>query len=401
MNTRATPKFEYISTRQALTDLLDKIRPSARIALDTEADSFHHYYPKVCLIQGTAENVNFIIDPLAGINLTDFFNIILPKKLIIHDAGYDLRMLKADFDFQPEGEIFDTMLAGRMLGLEKVGLSALLGDFLGLQIHKQNQRADWSKRPLSQELLAYAIVDTHYLPALADLLAARLETLGRSQWHRQTCLGSVRSALQSKNDNQTEENWRIRGVSRLNPKQMAFVRELWRWREKEAQKEDVPPFRVMYSNQLLALSCWLAAQKNPAQKKLNKLPRSCRGPRLAALKKAVEKAAALPEEQWPQRKKPDFSKQPSCLQQSQIEILRRSAAQIAASLNLPPQWIAPKALLGSIVLRKLDTPEKLIRSNLMTPWQAELLAPILSEVFSEKSPRTAPDSESAPGTSPP
>lgn len=383
MKPRQAPEFDFIQTDQALTNLLDRITKSERIALDTEADSFHHYYPKVCLIQCTLESVNFIIDPLADMDLTGFFKILSKKNLIIHDAGYDLRMLKADFNFQPEGSVFDTMLAGRMIGLEKVGLSALLGDFLNLQIHKQNQRADWSKRPLAEELLIYAIEDTYYLPALADILAKKLEEMNRSQWHQQSCQWAVRSALQSKNETDTEENWRIRGVSHLKPKEMAFARELWRWREKEAQKQDVPPFRIMYSKQLLAFAGWIAAQKDPLKIELPKLPRSCRGHRLAALKKAIERASQMPQDHWPQRKKPDYSKQPTSLQQWQIEQLRNRVAQIAASLNLPPQLIAPKAVLGSIVLRKLNTHEKLIHSNLMSPWQADLLAPVLDEVFKE------------------
>lgn len=385
MESRQTPAFEYIQTDQALTALLGRLQKEDTIALDTEADSFHHYYPKVCLIQGTASALNFILDPLSGIKLSEFFRILSGKKLILHDAGYDLRMLKADFAFEPKGQIFDTMLAGRLLGLEKVGLSALLGDFLGIQIHKQNQRADWSKRPLSEELLRYAIVDTYFLPALADLLAGKLESMNRSQWHQQCCQWSVRSALQSKNEINKDEDWRISGVSRLKPKEMAFVRELWLWREKEAQKADIPPFRVMYSKQLLALAGWAAAQKDPRKTELTRLPRSCRGSRLTALKKAIEKAFLLPQDQLPNRKKPDSSRQPAYSQQVQIEKLRNRVAQIGASLNLPPQFIAPKAVLASIVLRKLNTFRKLIESDLVSPWQADLLAPVLEEVFAEKS----------------
>lgn len=385
MESRQTPAFEYIQTDQTLKDLLVRIQKADPIALDTEADSFHHYYPKVCLIQGTAGSLNFILDPLSGIKLSEFFRILSGKKLILHDAGYDLRMLKADFAFEPKGQVFDTMLAGRLLGLEKVGLSALLGDFLGIQVHKQNQRADWSKRPLSEELLRYAIVDTYYLPALADLLAGKLEGMNRSQWHKQCCQWSVRSALQSKNEINKDEDWRISGVSRLKPKEMAFVRELWLWREKEAQKADIPPFRVMYSKQLLALAGWAAAQKDPRKAELTRLPRSCRGSRLTALKKAIEKAFLMPQDQWPNRKKPDSSRQPAYSQQLQIEKLRNRVAQIGASLNLPPQFIAPKAILASIVLRKLTTFGKLIESDLISPWQAELLAPVLEEVFAEKS----------------
>jgi ribonuclease D len=386
LESRQTPVFEFIQTDLALKNLLEQIRESQTIALDTEADSFHHYYPKVCLIQGTVGSLNFIVDPLAGIELSEFFTLLSQKNLILHDAGYDLRMLKADFDFEPRGEIFDTMLAARLLGLEKVGLSALLSDFLGIQTQKHNQRADWSKRPLSDELLRYAIVDTHFLPALADLLTSKLDRMHRSQWHRQSCQWSVRSALHTKSliDLESDDIWRISGVSRLNPKEMAFFRELWRWREKEAQKADIPPFRVMYSKQMLAISAWAAAQKNPLKTELTRLPRSCRGPRLTALKKSLEKAHLMPQDQWPARKKTDSSRQPAYEQQVQIEKLRSRVAQIAMSINLPPQFIAPKAILASIVLRKLNTLQKLLDSDLLSPWQAELLAPALEEVFGDK-----------------
>jgi len=381
-----TPTFEYIQTEQALANLLERLQESQTITLDTEADSFHHYYPKVCLIQGTVGPLNFILDPLANIGLDGFFNILSQKDLILHDAGYDLRMLKADFNFEPKGQVFDTMLAARLLGLEKVGLSALLADFLGVQVQKKNQRADWSKRPLPDELLRYAIIDTYYLPALADLLAGKLENLNRTQWHQQSCAWSVRAALHSKNstNHKNEELWRISGVSRLKPREMAFFRELWRWREKEAQKANVPPFRVMYSKQMLAISEWAAAQKNPLSKELTRLPRNCRGQRLTALKKALEKAYLMPQDQWPTQKKPDSSRQPAYEQQVQIEKLRNRVAQIGASVNLPPQFIAPKATLASIVLRKLNTLEKLLDSDLLSPWQAELLAGAIEEIFGEK-----------------
>ncbi|MEJ5259550.1 MAG: HRDC domain-containing protein [Anaerohalosphaeraceae bacterium] len=382
MEAQQTSGFEYVQNAQALPNLLEHIQNANRLALDTEADSYHHYYPKVCLIQLSTEDAHFIIDPFGGLNLKEFFEILCRKNLVLHDAGYDLRMLKASFGFEPKGEIFDTMLAARLIGLERVGLSDLLADFLGVQVHKKNQRADWSKRPLSEELLKYALDDTRHLLKLADILAEKLTELGRLEWHRQSCRWSVRSALlPAKNNHDPDEIWRIAGVSRLRPKEMAFVRELWHWREKEAQKADVPPFRILYPKQMLALSVWAAAQKKGIEIDPHRLPRSCRGERLASLKKAIERASQTPPAQWPDRKRPQTGHQPSFEQQNQIETLRKKVVQIGASLNLPPQWIAPKATLTSIVLRRLDTPEKIIQSNLLAPWQAELLTDALDEAF--------------------
>lgn len=363
--------------------MLEQIQQADRIALDTEADSYHHYYPKVCLIQLSTESSHFIIDSLAGFDLREFFEILCQKHLVLHDAGYDLRMLKASFGFEPKGEIFDTMLAARLIGLEHVGLSNLLEDFLGVKVHKKNQRADWSKRPLSDELLKYAIDDTFHLLKLADLLAEKLASLGRLQWHQESCRWSVRSALlpAGKKNDAPDDLWRIAGVSRLKPKEMAFVRELWHWREKEAQKADVPPFRILYPKQMLALAVWAASRKKQIEIDPRRLPRSCRGERLVSLKRAIEKASQLPHEQWPDRRKPPGGHQPTFEQQNQIESLRKQVVKIGESLNLSPQWIAPKATLTSIVLRKLDTPEKIIQSNILTSWQAHLLGPALEEVF--------------------
>lgn len=362
--------------------LLEQIRDAERIALDTEADSYHHFYPKVCLIQLSTEDSHFIIDPLAGFDLQDFFEILCRKNLVLHDAGYDLRMLKSSFGFEPKGEIFDTMLAARLIGLEHIGLSNLLEDFLEVKVHKKNQRADWSRRPLSDELLKYAIDDTYHLLKLSDILAEKLRALGRLHWHQQSCRWSVCSALQPpRNEVDPDEIWRIAGVSRLKPKEMAFVRELWHWRQKEAQKADVPPFRILYPKQMLALAVWAASRKKKIPLDPRRLPRSCRAERLASLQRAIEKASQIPPEEWPDRKKPTAGRQPTFEQQNQIETLRKRVALIGQSLNLSPQWIAPKATLTSIVLRKLDTPEKIVRSNLLTGWQAELLEPVLNDVF--------------------
>ena len=133
--------FEYIDTSEKLDCLTAAMRMVDWVALDTEADSFHHYQPKICLMQLTFDSNNFIVDPLAKLDLQPFLKELAKKNLIIHDAGYDLRLMQADFGFKPKSEVFDTMLAASLAGLESVGLSGLLNLLFDKNPAKHNQKS--------------------------------------------------------------------------------------------------------------------------------------------------------------------------------------------------------------------------------------------------------------------
>ena len=183
--------FELIRTDEQLKNLIVQLKKATVVALDTEADSFHHYRPQVCLIQVTFDGKTFIVDPLAALNIAGFLKELSQKELIIHDAGYDLRMLKASFGFKPKNGVFDTMLAAALSGLPNVGLSALLERVLDMKIAKHNQKADWSKRPLTAHLLQYAAEDTIFLSRIREYLEAALSKLGRSDWHTESCRQAI------------------------------------------------------------------------------------------------------------------------------------------------------------------------------------------------------------------
>ncbi len=101
----------YIDTPSGLLDLVTRLEEAPEIALDTEADSLHHYFEKVCLIQLAAREENAIVDPLCGMDLSPLLALLARKPLLLHGADYDLRMMRMSFAFLPEGEVFDTMLA--------------------------------------------------------------------------------------------------------------------------------------------------------------------------------------------------------------------------------------------------------------------------------------------------
>src|SRR4051812_46194969 len=165
-----------IETDSQLAELLPKLEPVDRVAVDTEADSLHCYFEKLCLIQISIPGKDFLIDPLAPIDLLPLWQSWEGKELIFHGADYDLRLLRRVGAPRP-ARIFDTMIAARLSGLLEFSYAALMERFFDVKIAKASQKANWARRPLSPQMIEYAINDTHHLTALRDLLDAELDRL--------------------------------------------------------------------------------------------------------------------------------------------------------------------------------------------------------------------------------
>ena len=126
LNTPASENYVYVRDHIAMDGLIARIATAERVALDTEADSLHNYFEKVCLIQLSLGDEHYIVDPLAGLDLGGFLAALAEKPLILHGGDYDLRMMRASLDFHARGEVFDTMIAAQLLGIEQIGLAALI-----------------------------------------------------------------------------------------------------------------------------------------------------------------------------------------------------------------------------------------------------------------------------------
>src|SRR5207302_6585686 len=153
------------------------------VAVDTEAASFHRYHDRIFLIQLSSPSRTEIIDPLAVADLSPVGRLLADAKVekTFHDADYDLRVLDRDYGFRAV-HLFDTRIAAQLAGEPAIGLAALLEKYLGVKLQKEHQKADWSIRPLTPPMLAYAAADTRFLLALRDALEQRLNALGRLPW---------------------------------------------------------------------------------------------------------------------------------------------------------------------------------------------------------------------------
>lgn len=371
--------FILVRTPGALGECLHRMAHTDSVALDTEADSLHHYYEKVCLIQVSLDGRHYILDPLGDLDLTPLLDLLARKNLIFHGGDYDLRMLRLTFDFRSMGPVFDTMIAARILGYGEFGLAALVERFFGVVLCKKRQKSDWSKRPLSPKQLEYAADDTRYLKELAAILKSELKRLGRLEWHRESC-NRMKENSGKDNPRDPGEIWRIRGAGLLSRRELAFLREIWLWRDTEARMTDLPPFKIMGNQQLLRMVQWILPRtRNPLRG--FKLPRNCRGRRLEALNQAISKARHTPPRDWPKLRESRTSRESETGIKSLIEALRKECASLAEKIEVESSLIASRASLTAIARNRARTIPEIVEAGGLMNWQAELLLPALEKLW--------------------
>ena len=248
---------EWVTTPQALDGLRTRLLAESLVAVDTESDSLFSYFEKVCLLQISTRATDYVVDPLAlsqpdGIvTLAPFFADAQIEK-VFHAAEYDILCLKRDYRFEFKN-IFDTMIAARILGWQSVGLGNILQERFGVALNKKMQRADWGRRPLTAEQIAYAREDTHYLLALRDLQIGELERLARLEEAREEFERMTRVQAAARRFD-PDAYWNIPGARDLDRIGLGVLRELFRFRDAQARKEDRPVFKVLSDTALLHLA---------------------------------------------------------------------------------------------------------------------------------------------------
>ena len=372
LDSPAPRDYLYIREPAALGSLIEHIGKSKCVALDTEADSLHNYFEKVCLIQLSLAGGHYLVDPLSDLDLSGLAEALADRPLIVHGGDYDLRMLRASLGFRPRGEVFDTMIAAQLLGVAQLGLGALVERCLGIKIVKAEQKSDWSRRPLTEKQLRYAMNDTRFLEALAEHLGRELRERERMEWHRENCRAMVETTGHDRLRD-PEEAWRIKGSVRLTRRQLAYLRELWHWRDRHARRVNVPPFKILGNEQILDLVSWLDSHPANRLEQGPKLPRNIRATLLQTLEEAIARAAGMEPAEWPEPRK---QKRPAASPPEvaeRIDALRRESAAIADKLQIAPATLAPKAALQAIARSRPRTVDEIVESGGLLRWQAELI----------------------------
>lgn len=243
---------EIITSAPRLAEVAALLSRQTEIAVDMEMDSLHHYREKVCLVQVSTRQQSWLIDPLALSNLEPLAAPLANPEIVVvmHGSDYDIRSLHRDYGIEVTN-LFDTMIAARFLGLTEFGLAALLKARFGIELDKKYQKADWSKRPLSREMCAYAAADTSDLLPLYDQFRAELEQRGRLEW----LLEEGRAVCQAR---VTEKDGPLflycKGAGKLRGHTLAVLEELLQMRDHQAELLDRPPFKVLSADTLIDIA---------------------------------------------------------------------------------------------------------------------------------------------------
>ena len=363
--------FEYLDTVADVEKFTSEIAATREIALDTEGASFHRFVDRVYLLQLSTRDRHAVIDPLP-IGAPRGLGALLEDpsvEVVFHDADYDLRLLQQDYGWHVR-TIFDTRIAAQLLGYTAFGLAALLERFFDVKLDKKHQRADWSMRPLTRDMLDYAAQDTRYLLQLRDHMAAELEQIGRTAWAREEF--ALLEGTRWVDEEPGMSYMRMKGARDLSRRELAVLRELVPWRESVAGALDRATFRVLGNEQLLEI-----ARAQPRTKealgKIKGMPRAILEQRGADLLDAVTRALAVADADLPKYPRaarwdrdPEFD--------ARVSALKTARDAAAKRLALDPGVLCSRDRMEAVARRNPAAVEEVAEVPELRRWQVAELA---------------------------
>lgn len=246
-------QYDSITSQEQLVDYCAGFGGASVIGFDTEFVSEYTYRSDLCLIQVAVDGKLAIIDSRAVDDLTPFWHALAngSQQTVVHAGREEFHFCRRAIGCRPHG-LLDIQIAAGFIGLEyPASYGKLLSKLLGVTLSKGETRTDWRKRPLSKQQLRYALDDVVYLEELHGKLTELLGSLGRLGWFQE----EMESWQKQLEDDESKERWRrVSGISGLSSKAKVLVRELWRWRELEAERRNSPPRRVLRDDLIVELA---------------------------------------------------------------------------------------------------------------------------------------------------
>ena len=361
--TTSAPSPIVVCNQPQLKELLAVLSAQPAVAVDTESNSLYAYQEQVCLIQFSTPDSDYVVDPLAGLDITALGRVFAEPRIqkVFHAAEYDVICLKRDFGFDFVN-LFDTMWAARILGWARVGLGNILKDVFDVRTNKRYQRYNWGKRPLDSKALAYAGLDTHHLLPLQRLQADALAQQGRWEEARELfCQVAASEADRQVFD--ANDFRRIKGASGLTPRAQAVLRELFIWRDREARHQNRPPFKVLGNGALLTL-----AQIRPSTSEQMNRVDVLKPHHVHRYGRRVLRAI-----QQGMRSQPPDSSPPSPRRSeaevARFQMLRAWRKEIADRRGVEVDVILSNAVLWTLAGHPPRGPEDLLRIDGLGPWK--------------------------------
>ncbi len=381
-----------VEDQASLEAMVEKLREAPVIGVDTESDSFHSFQEKVCLIQISDLQADYIVDPLSVDDMSPLAECLAnPEQVkILHGADYDIVCMKRDYGFEFKN-IFDTMISAQFLGFDKLGLADLIKKFFGHHIDKQYQRHDWSKRPLLQEHLDYARGDTHWLPALREVLTIQLERAQRLEAVLEECEIVQGREWGGRSDHESDF-LRVKRSGTLDPEGKRVLRAVWEYRNGKAREANRPPFKLLPDHFLIEL-----AQRKPQDadqlqamaRKGSSMIRRHGDSLLKAVHAGLADTRPIPK---PQERKRQRTPRNGPGIDRYLGPLKEWRNQRVAKYSISPVAVANNALLKEIARQAPTNHEELAAVNGIRKWQlADFADEILAVIGSVPAGSTDPD----------
>ncbi len=358
----------YLDNPEQVERFLNEISAVKELALDTEGASFHRFLDRIYLLQLSTREHSAIIDPLPIASPKGLGELLQNQsvEVVFHDADYDLRLLHQDYGWHVTN-IFDTRIASQLLGIKSFGLAALLDQFFDVKLDKKHQRADWSMRPLTPDMLEYAAQDTRYLLQLKDHMKGELTRRGRLHWAQEEFARIEGTRWET--EESMEGFLRLKGARDLSRQELAVLREVANWRDTVAAQLDRATFRVMGNEVLFELA--RRAPKSVSELGAIKgMPKGVIERAGAEIVAAVRRGVEVPEAELPKfprgqrwNKDRDFDERVA-----RLKAVRDSAA---TRLELDPGVLCSRERLENIARRGVKTVDDLASVPDLRRWQIE------------------------------
>lgn len=360
----------FLDTPEAADSFLGAIASTRVVAIDTEGASFHRYVDRIYLLQLSTERHHAILDPLK-VESPGGLGALLESReveVVFHDADYDLRLLHQDYGWRVTN-IFDTRVAAQLLGIKAFGLAALLDQYFGVKLDKKHQRADWSMRPLTADMLDYAAQDTMHLLGLRDELRGTLEKKGRWHWAQEEFTRLEGTQWLAEDDGTSF--LRLKGARDLSRRELALLRELVAWRDGVARALDRSTFRVVTNDVLLELS-----RRSPRTmddlRAIKGIGRSILENRGGEILEAAARGRAVAEGDLPRfPKAPRWDRDPNF--DERVARLKRVRDEVAADLDLDPGVLCARDRLEAVARARPRHREQVQALPELRGWQVEVL----------------------------
>tara|TARA_Y100000817_G_scaffold159347_2_gene124608 strand:- start:363 stop:1517 length:1155 start_codon:yes stop_codon:yes gene_type:complete len=247
--------YKSITTSTDLEKFVNEAMTHPWVGIDIEGNGFFRYPERVCLIQISLGDMPYIIDPLAIDNMDPLGFLLNDMDVvkILHSGDYDIRSLNRDYGFTFKN-IFDTSISAAFLGSPKLGLDAILKEYMNVIVSKDKnlQRSDWTNRPLSNEAIKYAADDVRYLGQARKVMTQQLEKRNRYSWVQEEFDRLSKIKFEIKDENQAFLN--LKGSNILTEKELPLLKRLYDLREDEAIGKDRPPFKIVSDSVLVSIA---------------------------------------------------------------------------------------------------------------------------------------------------